>query len=54
MEPKPYHCWLDKIIREQAKHYGLSVPQLSSLMSDAAKCQEILENQNEDTPNEPI
>lgn len=35
--------WLDKIIAEQAAHYGLTVEQHAQLQRDAATVQERLE-----------
>lgn len=43
------YSWLDKIIEEQAAHYGLSVPQFERLMSDAADEQERIERDGEDS-----
>ncbi|MFP3645168.1 hypothetical protein [Paraburkholderia sp. SIMBA_054] len=44
-----YHCWLDPIIEEQAKHYGLTTQQFSQLMNDAATEQERIEREGEDS-----
>jgi hypothetical protein len=41
------YSWLDKIIEEQAAHYGLTVPQFESLMSDAAEEQERIEQEGD-------
>jgi hypothetical protein len=43
-----YPCWLDAIIEQQAAHYGLSVPQFTRLMDDAAVEQERIEREGED------
>jgi hypothetical protein len=40
--------WLDRIIEEQAAHYGLPVPQFTALMSDAAIEQERIEREGDD------
>jgi len=40
--------WLDKIIEEQAAHYGLTVEQHARLMGDAAEYQEEIEAKGED------
>ncbi|MFP3609220.1 hypothetical protein SB778_03785 [Paraburkholderia sp. SIMBA_050] len=40
--------WLDRIIEEQAAHYGLPVGQFGALMHDAALEQERREKEGED------
>jgi hypothetical protein len=46
--PDDYHCWLDRIIEEQAKHYGMGAHAFGRLMSDAATAQEQLEHEQQD------
>lgn len=40
--------WLDKIIAEQAAHYGMSVEGHAKFMADAAEYQERIENGDAD------
>lgn len=45
-----FHCWLDPIIEEQAKAYGLSRDKFEVLMGSAAAHQQVIDepsNQNE-------
>ena len=42
--------WLDKIIEEQAAHYGLTVEQHARLMNGAAKYQELIDKHQVEEP----
>lgn len=44
METDTRHDWLDKHIREQAAHYGLTPEQHARIQHDAAKVQEQIES----------
>lgn len=35
--------WLDRIIEQQAAHYGLTVPQYTRMMHDVAAHQELID-----------
>lgn len=35
--------WLDRIIEEQATHYGLTTPRFQKLMKDTATYQQLIE-----------
>lgn len=37
---KPWPCWLDPIIREQAEYYGMTVEKHAELMHDLAQFDE--------------
>lgn len=42
--------WLDRIVAEQAAHYGLTVEQHARLMGGAAAYQELIERLEVDEP----
>jgi hypothetical protein len=42
------HAWLDPIIEQQAKHYGLTVEQKASLFDGAAKYDESMLESGDD------
>jgi len=44
-QPCDDYAWLDAIIEQQAKHYGLTPAQHAALMRDAATEQERIENE---------
>lgn len=44
--------WLDKIIKEQAAAYGLTVEQHARLMGGAAEYQEKIDNHEVDEPTD--
>lgn len=45
-----FNCWLDPIIDEQAKQYGLTREKFTNLMSGAASYQERIDEYQVDEP----
>lgn len=48
-----FKCWLDPIIDQQAKHYGLSRQQFTHLMGAAATYQERIDEHQTNEPSKP-
>lgn len=48
-ETHPYN-WLDKIVAEQAAHYGLTVAQHANLLDGACEFQELIDCGREEEP----
>ena len=52
-QPKPtqdFKCWLDPIIDQQAKHYGLTREKFTGLMTGAALYQQQIDEYQVDEP----
>lgn len=49
-EDLSYTCWLDPIIEEQARHYGLPREKFVTLMGSAAVAQELIETGHLEEP----
>ena len=45
-----FKCWLDPIIDQQAKHYGLTREKFTGLMTDAASYQERIDEYQVNEP----